>query len=184
MRVFLAAALALPLSACFVSERPLFASAGSHCPAVGEFDAAIVIPNASDDGQRSRVTIDAPATGGCRLQTPRGNLELIFTPASEGVWVVQITPDARVRGTLSLADDRPLYVLARHEDGGWLAGPPLCDFVLNGELMTLLNIRRTTVAGESACSIDSAESLQTIGEVEGRSFAVFIVLEERSGSAP
>jgi len=109
-------------------------------------------------------------------------LELIFTTASDGVWVVQVTPDARVREEFSLADDRPLYMLARHEEGAWLAGPPRCDFTLNGELMALLNIRQMIDSGDSVCSIDSAESLQTMSEVEGRSFAVLIVLEEQAGS--
>jgi hypothetical protein len=118
------------------------------------------------------------------LLTPRGNFDLVFVPITEGEWLVQISADDRAQAVLSPQERRSWYLVARHVEGAWLAGPPSCDFTLNGDLLRALRVSEAVASDLPACLVDSTHSIRTLAELESKTFSTLIVLEERTTSKP
>lgn len=158
MRIALAITAAWLLAGCFASEEPLYERSSTACPAVGTFGMAVIVPNASDDGLREHVTIEALDNGGCHFASERGNGSLVFVGLDKDQWLVQATPSGATGGNLGLGERPTLYALAYRENGAWYAAPLDCSPDRMGDLLQDLGIKHTR-REMSVCTATSEQSM-------------------------
>jgi hypothetical protein len=161
MRTILIGLAAMLLAGCYQSQEPLFAATDGHCPLTEttQFGFGVITP-ASDDGMRTPVKVEPAPTGECLLQTRGGAARLVFVETPGGPWLVQVTPDQAIREAFNLPEG-VIYVLAREENGAWIATPPSCGGEGISELEQHFQVQRTTnELGLEVCAVGSADDLR------------------------